>query len=149
MTTQGGHAVSGLEDLEAIRRLTFEYAMAIDTMQLDALVDLFLPEAVLDHGPGDVPVANNRDEIRDFFKTVFEGSRNLFHLTSNNIIDVDGDAATGTVYYQVAGVTSEGASFGLNGYYADIYARTGDGWKFRRREVVLLLDLGDIDQAKG
>ena len=46
--------------------------MTVDTMQLDALVDLFLPEAVFDPGPGGVPVMNNRDEIRDFFQTLFE-----------------------------------------------------------------------------
>ena len=141
--------VSELEDLEAIRRLTHEYAMAVDTMQLDALVDLFLPEAVYDPGPGGLPVMNDRDEIRAFFKATFESSKNLFHVTSNHIIDVDGDTATGTVYYQAKGVTTSGASFGASGYYADTYTRTADGWKFRRRNAAALLDpdYGDWDQA--
>jgi ketosteroid isomerase-like protein len=132
--------MSELEDLKAIERLTYEYAMTVDTMQLDALIDLWLPEAVFDPGPGGVPVMNNRDEIRDFFQTLFETSTNLFHLTSNHIINLDGDAATGTVYYQAQGVTSDGGGFGANGYYADTYARTADGWKFRRRDAAALLD---------
>ena len=97
--------MSELNDLEAIRRLTYEYAMAVDTMQLDKLIDLFVPEAVFDPGPGGVPVMNDRDEIEAFFKATFEGSRNLYHLTSNHIIDLDGDSATGTVYYAASGVT--------------------------------------------
>ena len=143
--------MSELNDLEAIRRLTYEYAMAVDTMQLDKLIDLFVPEAVFDPGPGGVPVMNDRDEIEAFFKATFEGSRNLYHLTSNHIIDVDGDTASGTVYYAASGVTADGASFGANGYYRDTYVRTADGWKFLRREAVALLDpdYSDWDQAEG
>ena len=143
--------MSELNDLEAIRRLTYEYAMAVDTMQLDKLIDLFVPEAVFDPGPGGVPVMNDRDEIEAFFKATFEGSRNLYHLTSNHIIDVDGDTASGTVYYAASGVTADGASFGANGYYGDTYVRTADGWKFLRREAVALLDpdYSDWDQAEG
>lgn len=142
--------MSEINDIEAIRRLTYEYAMAVDTMQLDALIDLFVPEAVFDPGPGGVPVMNNREEIREFFKATFEGTTNLFHLTSNHIIDVDGDTASGTVYYAASGVTSDGAGFGANGYYSDTYARTADGWKFRRREAAALLDpdYSDWDQAQ-
>ncbi len=132
--------MSELNDLEGIRRLTYEYAMAVDTMQLDKLIDLFVPEAVFDPGPGGVPVMNDRDEIEAFFKATFEGSRNLYHLTSNHIIDMDGDTATGTVYYAASGVTADGASFGANGYYGDTYVRTADGWKFLRREAAALLD---------
>lgn len=142
--------MSEINDIEAIRRLTYEYAMAVDTMQLDALIDLFVPEAVFDPGPGGVPVMNNREEIREFFKATFEGTTNLFHLTSNHIIDVDGDTASGTAYYAASGVTSDGAGFGANGYYSDTYVRTADGWKFRRREAAALLDpdYSDWDQAQ-
>ena len=143
--------MSELGDLEAIRRLTYEYAMAVDTMQLDKLIDLFVPEAVFDPGPGGVPVMSDRDEIEAFFKATFEGSRNLYHLTSNHIIDVDGDTASGTVYYAASGVTADGARFGANGYYGDTYVRTADGWKFLRREAAALLDpdYSDWDQAQG
>lgn len=143
--------MSDRDDIEAIRRLTYEYAMAVDTMQLDALIDLFVPEAVFDPGPGGVPVMNDRNEIRDFFKATFDGTRNLFHLTSNHIIDLNGDTAKGTVYYAASGVTSDGSSFGANGYYGDTYVRTDDGWKFQRREAAALLDpdYSDWDQAEG
>ena len=141
--------MSELGDIEAIRRLTYEYAMAVDTMQLDALTDLFMPDAVFDPGPGGPPVMNNRDEIREFFKELFEGTNNLFHLTSNHIINVHGDTATGTAYYAATGVTSDGASFGANGYYGDTYTRTSDGWKLQRREAAALLDpdYANWDQA--
>ena len=142
--------MSEITDIEAIRRLTYEYAFAVDTMQLNALIDLFVPEAVFDPGPGGVPVMNDREEIREFFKATFEGSSNLFHLTSNHIINVDGDTASGTVYYAASGVTSDGARFGANGYYGDTYVRTEDGWKFLRREAAALLDpdYSDWDQAQ-
>lgn len=142
--------MSEIDDIEAIRRLMHEYALAVDTAQLDALVDLFVPEAVFDPGPGGIPVMNNREEIREFFKGMFEGTSNRFHLTSNHIIDVDGDTASGTAYYAAAGVTADGARFGANGYYNDAFVRTADGWKFLRREAVALLDpdYSDWDQAE-
>lgn len=142
--------MSEVDDIEAIRRLTNEYAMAVDTAQLDALVDLFVPEAVFDPGPGGIPVMNNREEIQKFFEGMFEGTSNRFHLTSNHIIDVDGDSATGTAYYAAAGVTSDGASFSANGYYNDAYVRTAGGWKFLRRQAVALIDpnYSDWDQAQ-
>lgn len=132
--------MSELGDIEAIRRLTYEYAMAVDTMQLDAVIDLFMPDAVWDTGPGGPPVMNNRDEIREFYKGLFEASNNLYHLTSNHIINVHGDTATGTAYFVATGVTSNGESFGANGYYGDTYVRTPDGWKFQRRQAHYLLD---------
>lgn len=143
--------MSELEDLAAIERLTYEYAMAVDTMQLDDLMDLFVPEAVFDPGPGGVPVMNNRDEIREFFNGTFEGCKNLFHMTSNHIINLDGDSATGTVYYAAQGLTTDGDAFGANGYYGDTYTRTANGWKFQRRDAAALLDpdYSDWDQAEG
>ncbi len=139
------------EDFEAIRRLTYEYAFAVDTRNLDSLVELFVPNAVFDPGPGGVPIMNNRDEIREFFRETFAGTTHLFHLTSNHIIDVDGDTATATVYYMAAGVTTDGSSFGANGYYGDTYSRTSNGWKFLRRQAAALLDpdYSNWDQAKG
>ena len=134
--------MSELEDLKAIERLTYEYAIAVDTFQLDALMDLFLPEAVFDPGPGHPPenFMNNRDEIRAFFQGLFDVSTHLYHAATNHIIDIDGDTATGTVYYLAKGVTTSGGGFGAHGYYADTYARTADGWKFRRRDAAGLLD---------
>ena len=92
-------------------------------MQLDAVIDLFMPDAQWDPGPGGPPFMNNRDEIREFYKELFEASNNLYHLTSNHIINVNGDTATGTAYYMASGVTSNGDSFGANGYYSDNYVR--------------------------
>ena len=132
--------MSELDDIEAIRRLTYEYAIAVDTMQLDAVIDLFMPDAQWDPGPGGPPFMHNRDEIREFYKELFEASNNLYHLTSNHIINVNGDTATGTAYYIASGVTSNGDSFGAHGYYSDNYARTSDGWKFQRRQATYLLD---------
>ena len=131
--------MSEIDDIEAIRRLSYEYAMAVDTMNLDAVTELFTSDAVLDLGPDGPPQMNDRDAITDFFRELFEGSSNLFHLTSNHIIEVDGDLAKGTVYYAASGVTSEGSTFGASGYYSDIYVRSDDGWKFQRRNVVALL----------
>ena len=128
--------MSELGDLEAIRRLTYEYAMAVDTMQLDKLIDLFVPEAVFDPGPGGVPVMNDRDEIEAFFKATFEGSRNLYHLTSNHIIDVDGDTASGTVYYAASGVTADSIrpstarSFSASGCW--VVVRDATSWSSSR-----------------
>jgi len=134
--------VSEIEDVEAIRRLTHEFAMAVDTKQLDALMDLFLPDAEFDSGMADVPVLNGRDEIAGFFTGAFDGLTYLFHMNGNHIIDLDGDTATGTVYHHATAVPVGGDVFSAYGYYADTYARTADGWRIQRRAATTLLDPG-------
>lgn len=134
--------MSEVEDVEAIRRLTHEFAMALDTKKLDALMDLFTPDAVFDPGMAEVPVLNGLDEIRAFFSGAFDALSYVFHLNGNHIIDIDGDTATGTVYHQASAVPVGGEVFTAYGYYADSYARTAGGWKLQRRAATTLLDPG-------
>ena len=128
--------------VETIRRPTHEFALAVDTNQLDALTDLFLPDTQCDAGMPKVPLLTIRDQIAGFFTGPFEGLTYLFHMRGNHIIDATGDTATGTVYHHAAAVPASGEPFSASRYYADTYTRAADGWKLQRRASNTLLDPG-------
>jgi hypothetical protein len=52
----------------------------------------------------------------------------------NHIIEINGDDATGTCTIEVR-ITQNNQSIIGSGYYADIYRRVGDQWKFVERHA--------------
>jgi SnoaL-like domain len=62
-----------------------------------------------------------------------------FHLMANHLCATDGDAATGEVYCMAHHlIESADGTTDLVMYirYRDAYARTGEGWRFARRDVM-------------
>lgn len=126
-------------DTDQIKRLGHDYAHAVDTGDLDALVGLFAPDGLWDPSALGMDTAQGSDEIRAFFDAnskVFPAS---FHLTSNHVVDVDADTATGASYLHAFVLDAAGAKQEVLGRYVDEYVRTSDGWKFQRRALLPLL----------
>jgi hypothetical protein len=61
------------------------------------------------------------------------------HLATNHLIQLDGDAADGTVYHLVHGTAHSGATIFAGGYHQDKYVRTPGGWRLHTRSAVSLL----------
>lgn len=131
-----------IADLLALRALVDRYAGAVDARDADAFAGLFTPDAVLavyeeDGGEavveyrGTAALRDVMDLLRHFTTT--------FHLMANHLCAVDGDAATGEVYCMAHHIiTAENGETDLVMYirYRDAYARTGEGWRFARRDVM-------------
>lgn len=140
----GAYDRSVLEDLEAIRRLTYQYAFYNDTFQIDALVALFVEDGVFDLSGAGLRRYEGHDGIRHFFQREQQAMSHLMHVTTNHLVELDGDQATGTVYFLGIGVSRDGRESQARGYYDDRYVRTVDGWRFRSRATITLLPFEPI-----
>lgn len=126
-------------DVEDIRRLTHEYCRAVDSSRLDDVADLFTADAEWDTTDFGMGVVRGTTAIREFFAGLFHSTQHRCHLALNHMIEVDGDAASATVYLHAVVVMADGRRDESIGYYTDDYVRTPQGWKFRRRAAHPLL----------
>ncbi|MFL4477341.1 nuclear transport factor 2 family protein [Paeniglutamicibacter sp. ORCA_105] len=138
-TTAVADGTGFLADLEALRRLTHEYCRAVDTSRIEDVADLFAADAEWDATEFGMEVLRGRDAIREFFAGLVENTEHRCHLALNHMINIDGDAASATVYLHAMVVMADGRRDESVGYYTDDYVRTAQGWKFRRRAAHPLL----------
>ena len=136
-----------MEDSRIIENLIYTYAELIDAGDLEAVAALFRDAEICAPGAGGEPVAGY-DAVLAMYQAacrIYEdtGTPKTRHLTSNVIVELDGDRAAARSCYTVFQATE---SFPLqpiiSGRYHDSFERDGGGWRFRRREMYVDL-LGD------
>lgn len=117
---------------DEIRMLASRYAVAVDSRDLDGLVELFVP---------DVRVGSDRDGNplvgHEALKASFRASLSAVGVTMLHVgthqIDLDGqDRATGLVYC-LGQVEEDGRFIHQSILYRDTYGRRGGRWLFVRR----------------
>ena len=128
--------VDRLESLAEIQQLPVRYALAVDSRDADAFVNLFVP---------DVQVGRDsfgRDALRAWFVEALGRLADTVHFVGNHIIDFDGpDTAHGIVYCHDEVVPREtgGWDQGMLQYW-DTYERVegidGKEWCFQRRKYL-------------
>jgi 3-phenylpropionate/cinnamic acid dioxygenase small subunit len=130
-------------DVLELRALVDRYAAAVDDLDADGFVALFLPEAVLDiYAPGaDEPAAVYRgaDELRGVFDLLARFER-THHMMGNHLCELDGDAGTGHVHCIARHLRrheGEERDLVMVIRYRDAYRRTPEGWRFAERQVRL------------
>ena len=116
-----------LESIAEIRQLPLRYALAVDTRNLDDLVELFLP---------DVRVGKNlfgRPALRDWFAQALCGSRTTIHFVANHTFEFETpDLANGVVYCRDELEHSAAWDVGYIQYW-DRYVRRDGVWCFEKR----------------
>jgi 3-phenylpropionate/cinnamic acid dioxygenase small subunit len=126
---------------DAIAHLVHAYAERLDEGDLDGVAALF------DHAtygrPGG-PVRRGAAEVRAALEVVrlHEGTPRTKHVTTNLIVEVDEAAGTATArsYFTVLQATlALPLQPILAGRYHDRFVRSGGGWRFSER--LILLDL--------
>jgi ketosteroid isomerase-like protein len=127
-------------ELEEIRALTHRYGLALDTFDLDGIVDVFTPDGIFDCSAFGLEVCDGQESIRTFFDHNQQVMANQIHMFSNHIIDFDGpDEAHGTNYLEQDGYTHDGARIQCLGLNRDEYVRTDNGWRIKRRVITPLV----------
>jgi ketosteroid isomerase-like protein len=127
-------------DLEEIRALTHRYGLALDTFDLDGIVEAFAADATFDCSAFGLEVYEGEESIRAFFAHNQQVMANQIHMYSNHIVEFDGpDEAHGTVYLEQDGYTHEGARIQCLGLNRDRYVRTDDGWRIAHRVITPLV----------
>ena len=139
------------EDLEAIRRLKhYNYCHCVDravageAAAIEETVSRFTDDVVADFTG--FPLAEGREAVTAFYAqgvpAILSYSQ---HHVFNEVIDVDGDRATGRWYVHCPVVFTEASPVGqvapglVMGRYEEEYVREDAVWKWRR--IVALLDV--------
>lgn len=142
--------IQWLADIEAIRQLKHVYCgLCDDNYDADPLAALFTEDAVWDGGP--IGMHHGREAIRRFFQGSPARVPWALHMVTNPIIQVDGDAATGRWYLWeplVYALPGGNQAYWMSARYDDVYARTVDGWKFKRVTISMKL-LAPYDKGWG
>jgi ketosteroid isomerase-like protein len=128
--------VRPVDDETAILRTLTEYCFTCDDGRFDALADCFTEDATL-VVPGEV--VQGRAAIAAWFLEA-QGPlrRRGKHITANVQCDVDGDRAAVVADFAWLRFSHGKLVPGTTGRYEDELVRTGDRWRFRRREIQLL-----------
>jgi len=126
--------VRRLADLEAIRDLACRYAHCVWQKDVSGAVDLFTEDGEMN--TGDRPPIVGRAALLESYKGML-GEAAFQPFVHNHVIELNGDAATGTCYLDLRAV-NDGQSMIGAGYYEDVYVRVDGAWKFRSRKLNLV-----------
>jgi uncharacterized protein (TIGR02246 family) len=130
---EGGGSVK--EDEDQVRRTLGEYSQRCDDGRFDEWADLFTEDARLVLMG---KVTEGRDAIRKYMMTVQPAGSRGKHVTSNSLVDVDGESATATTDYLFVRPGVEGLAIVAAGRYHDRLVRDGATWRFSEREITML-----------
>ena len=128
-----------LEAKESIRKLRSEYCYRADAREWEAWADVFTEDGRIE--VDQLGTYEGREEILEFAHEVIAAEYQWFsHMVHNGVIEVDGDEATGTWYFEVPCVSkqtllNEGEAGWLQGRYDEEYRLVDGEWKIARSEA--------------
>jgi hypothetical protein len=127
------------DDYFAIQKLIFSYPLHLDRGELDAMAELFRHADVY---MGDsAPVRSNPQAVaqafREFLRIYEDGTPRTRHVTSNLIIEPDGDGrAKASCYVMVFQQTKElPLQPIIGGDYRDRFEKVDGAWRFVERYI--------------
>lgn len=135
MSTFGGGIP--IEDRLAIEELVTEYAWLLDHRRWHDVAGLCTEDAVLFIRGREILGAAGLAEWADY-RAQKKSRRTQHQMTLLRLEQVESDVVAGTaaLVLHVAKTGGSGTYVDLVGEYEDQYARTPDGWRFRRRRLV-------------
>lgn len=125
-----------LEDRLDIQEVLYRYARMVDDKDWGQMDEIFAPDATVDYVSSGGQKGPYRETLAWLARALEPWPDNL-HFISNLSIDLDGDRARSTCYFQAPmGRTDEsGAQVMVTnaGHYDDELIRTARGWRIARR----------------
>jgi hypothetical protein len=120
-------------DKDAIRELLHLYCFHMDESRFGRLGVLFTQD-----GEWIAPyrTAVGPDNITAWLIESVPASPRRVHYVMNSVIEVTGDTASAKSNYLVMVEGPDGPVPSVCGYYIDALVRTGEGWRFRRRQLI-------------
>ena len=120
--------IERIEAQLAIQQLPPRYAVAVDSRNLDALVELFVPD--VDCGRW----GRGRAALKQFYQPTLKDFYRSQHQICGHVVELTGpDQARGTVYCR-AEHEDDGRWYVMAICYFDDYQRIDGQWCFRRRK---------------
>jgi ketosteroid isomerase-like protein len=135
-------------DARAIEHLVYAYAERIDAGDFEGVADLFRHGRLVP-APGASPLEGPA-EVRSLYEATTrlhdDGTPRTKHVTTNVVVEPDGDGATARSYFTVLQQTEVlPLQPVIAGRYRDAFHRVDGEWWFRRREILVDL-VGDLSQ---
>ena len=118
-----------IEDRIAISELRARYSFLVDQGRGREAVDLFTGDGEF-HGPA-VSYRGREEQLRHYDEHILSG---MWHFITNEIIEIDGEHATGKCYCEMPCVFQE-ESYVCTCQYDDVLVKQQGTWKFRSRTV--------------
>ena len=137
--SKGRHASLGADDYAEIQRLYARYAWALDSRAGNgaAYASVYTPD-------GEFVYGTTKTVGRDKLAVQFGSSRNPsakvspHHFVTNLMISPTEGGARGSAYVLVVTAGEAGKAPSIaGGTYSDLLVKTGEGWRFKRREIVM------------
>lgn len=120
-------------DKDEIRELLARYCFALDADRFEEMAALFTADGVWETAFG---TGTGREGIAAQARSIAKGPRpRRAHLTTNIVIDLDGDIATARSNWVVIQNTPNGPAIGSGGAYADRLAKVDGRWFFEHRTI--------------
>ncbi len=119
-----------MESLAAIQQLAQRYGVAIDSRDMDMMVDLFVPDVRV--GKGEI----GREALKRWYTRTMSYAKSSCHFVGNHVVDFDdADHAHGIVYCHDELDHPDEAEW-VQGQlqYWDTYRRVDGEWYFERRK---------------
>jgi ketosteroid isomerase-like protein len=119
-----------MDDIELIRRLSSRYNLAFDYVDIDAYIECWTEDGFFERSNAGRSYQGH-DQLRELLSTFDVDGR---HITTNFIIDVDGDVAKQSAYLLYLD-KADNFSVSMFGVYSDELMKTADGWKYSARRL--------------
>jgi hypothetical protein len=120
-------------DVVAIQQLYSRYAFAADSGDGERFAACFTPNGVMDMGSRSV---SGSDALSAFAERIPVSSPGVRHITTNLLVEGDGDAAQGRAYLTLISASASPVTVLRTGSYEDRLTRSGDGWRFVERRFL-------------
>ncbi|MEZ5656423.1 MAG: nuclear transport factor 2 family protein [Sphingobium sp.] len=145
-------AQPSLEERIALQDLMTDYCYAVDKLKdVDALLDLFTDDAVLDFSDIGLPAMPGKETFKKFYDAVFADMSHHTHYISNfRVESYDGDKAVMRAYVQGLGRAKDGNEVHVHVRYRMECVKRGGGWLCSRYEILTGMPLpGSLNEIHG
>lgn len=127
-----------MSDRMALKELVDIFSCLADTKEVDKQVLLFTEDAVVDSYRGDQLISSikgRKDLTKRFgdFLALFE---TVYHINGQQVVNIDGDKATGTAYCQVVLISNKDGKRTMltqGVRYDDEYVKRDERWLINKR----------------
>ena len=126
------------QDYLDIQQLVNHYAYAIDLPGDNGyeLADLFTADGEFVNGQES---AKGREALATFARRSKKPEFGVGQFLMNHLVEPSAEGATGKQYavvVNVGGAAGGGEFSNIGGHYEDVYVKTPQGWRFKRREFI-------------
>ena len=122
-----------MSDKDEIRELLARYCFALDADRFEEMAALFAPDGVWQTAFG---TGTGQAGIVAQARSIASGPRpRRVHLTTNVVIDLDGDTAAVRSNWVLIQNSPVGPTIGSGGAYSDQLIKLEDRWLFKQRTI--------------